>query len=74
MVFSVNAIETGPNNFAAFKARAMQLNGTSATSSPTSTASGSSSSDSGALSIHGFTSAGASVSLGLVSLLLGLFL
>jgi len=28
MVFSVNAIESGPNNFAAFKAKAMALNGT----------------------------------------------
>ena len=28
MVFSVNAIDTGPNNFAAFQARAKQLNGT----------------------------------------------
>ena len=28
MVFSVNSVETGPNNFAAFQARAMQLNGT----------------------------------------------
>ncbi|KAJ7090318.1 hypothetical protein B0H15DRAFT_838101 [Mycena belliarum] len=28
MVFSVNAVENGPNNFAAFKAKAMQLNGT----------------------------------------------
>jgi hypothetical protein len=33
MVFSVNAIATGPNNFAAFQALAMQQNGTSATPS-----------------------------------------
>ncbi|KAJ6606455.1 hypothetical protein DFH09DRAFT_9341 [Mycena vulgaris] len=37
MVFSVNAVETGPNNFAAFKANAMQLNGTSAGSTPPTT-------------------------------------
>ncbi|KAL5533378.1 hypothetical protein ACEPAF_5154 [Sanghuangporus sanghuang] len=75
MVFSANAIESGPNNFAAFKQRAMQLNGTSASSSPTSTASGSSSSSSSAaLSIHGLTGAGAGASLGLVSLLFGLLL
>ncbi|KAI0811207.1 hypothetical protein BC629DRAFT_1479616 [Irpex lacteus] len=29
MVFSVNAVESGPNNFGAFQAKAMQLNGTS---------------------------------------------
>ncbi len=47
MVFSVNAIESGPNNFAAFQARAKQLNGTSSTSSgaasPTNTTNGASS-------------------------------
>ncbi|GLB35063.1 hypothetical protein LshimejAT787_0206280 [Lyophyllum shimeji] len=32
MVFSANAVESGPNNFAAFKAKAMQLNAT--TSAP----------------------------------------
>ncbi|KAJ7491279.1 hypothetical protein FB451DRAFT_636830 [Mycena latifolia] len=34
MVFSVNAVETGPNNFAAFKANAIQLNGTSTSAAP----------------------------------------
>jgi plastocyanin len=38
MVFSINSVETGPNNFAAFQALAKQQNGTS--SSTTSTASG----------------------------------
>ncbi|KAI0094082.1 hypothetical protein BDY19DRAFT_989588 [Irpex rosettiformis] len=33
MVFSVNAVESGPNNFAAFQAKAMQLNGTSSATS-----------------------------------------
>ncbi|PAV23312.1 hypothetical protein PNOK_0038000 [Pyrrhoderma noxium] len=54
MVFSVNAIESGQNNFAAFQARAKQINGTS-----TSTSSGSASSStdtsgssSGALSLY----------------------
>ncbi|KAF5372988.1 hypothetical protein D9758_001619 [Tetrapyrgos nigripes] len=36
MVFSVNAIETGANNFDAFKAKAAQQNGTNSTSSDTS--------------------------------------
>ena len=31
MVFSVNAVESGPNNFAAFQAKAKALNGTSTT-------------------------------------------
>jgi hypothetical protein len=33
MVFSVNAIATGPNNFAAFKAMAIQQNGTTTATS-----------------------------------------
>jgi hypothetical protein len=32
MVFSANAVETGPNNFEAFQARAEQINGTSSNS------------------------------------------
>ena len=31
MVFSINAVESGPNNFAAFLALAKQINGTAAT-------------------------------------------
>ncbi len=31
MVFSINAVETGPNNFAAFQAKAKTLNGTTTT-------------------------------------------
>jgi hypothetical protein len=34
MVFSVNAIESGPNTFAAFQAKATQLNGTGSTPQP----------------------------------------
>jgi len=37
MVFSVNAIATGPNNFAAFKAMAIQQNGTATATSGAST-------------------------------------
>ncbi|KAK7035741.1 programmed cell death protein 5 [Favolaschia claudopus] len=38
MVFSVNAVESGPNNFGAFKDKAIQLNGTAAApSAPPST-------------------------------------
>jgi hypothetical protein len=46
MVFSVNAIATGPNNFAAFQALAIQENGTASatlgTSAPSQTKSGAS--------------------------------
>ncbi|KAJ7915488.1 hypothetical protein B0H13DRAFT_1999914, partial [Mycena leptocephala] len=38
MVFSVNAVESGPNNFGAFQAKAIQLNGT-ASASPSGSAS-----------------------------------
>ncbi|THH10005.1 hypothetical protein EW145_g1624 [Phellinidium pouzarii] len=70
MVFSVNAIESGPNNFAAFQALAMQQNGTSASAS--STASGStSSSASGAMS---FAHVDASILLGVVGTFFGLLL
>jgi plastocyanin len=46
MVFSVNAVESGPNNFAAFEAAAKQQNGTTASSSlsPSSSTTASSSS------------------------------
>lgn len=37
MVFSINAVESGPNNFAAFLNLAKELNGTSSSSSGTST-------------------------------------
>ncbi|KAG1868797.1 hypothetical protein C8R48DRAFT_598476 [Suillus tomentosus] len=40
MVFSVNAVESGANNFAAFKAQAIRLNGTSSSSTSTSTSTG----------------------------------
>jgi hypothetical protein len=42
MVFSVNAVETSPNNFAAFQAAAKQQNGsvTASSSSPYSTGTG----------------------------------
>lgn len=45
MVFSINAIESGANNFAAFQSLAKQINGTTSTSgsaSPSSTQSGAS--------------------------------
>jgi len=53
MVFAVNAVESGPNNFAAFQAKAMQLNGTgTATSSLPSASSSSGSQASGALGMR----------------------
>lgn len=47
MVFAVNAVDSGPNNYTAFKALAQQLNGTSGTS--TGSAPGSTATSSGAL-------------------------
>jgi len=56
MVFAVNAVESGPNNFAAFQAEAMQLNGTASVSSgsasATSATSSSGSKSSGALGLR----------------------
>lgn len=37
MVFSVNAVESGPNTFEAFKANAIRLNGTASNNTSTST-------------------------------------
>jgi plastocyanin len=44
MVFAVNAVESGANNFAAFQAKAIQLNGTATTTSSGSSATSTSSS------------------------------
>jgi len=46
MVFAVNAVESGPNNFGAFQALAIQLNGTASASSSLPSATSSSSSGS----------------------------
>lgn len=68
MVFSVNAIESGQNNFAAFQARAKQINGTSTSTSsgPASSSTDTSGSSSGALSLYPIS--------GLCSLATSLFL
>ncbi|EPQ58329.1 Cupredoxin [Gloeophyllum trabeum ATCC 11539] len=53
MVFSINAVESGPNNFAAFQALAEHVNGTSTTSgSGTSTSAPSSSSTKASSAMH----------------------
>ncbi|KIJ63263.1 hypothetical protein HYDPIDRAFT_29525 [Hydnomerulius pinastri MD-312] len=71
MVFAVNAVASGPNNFAAFQALAMQLNGTgsstSAGSSPTQTGS-----NGGAAKIS--TSRGAGAAVSLAGVVLGMIL
>lgn len=80
MVFSINAVETGPNNFAAFKKLAIQTNstgtgnssgnGTSESGSSSSTGSGSvpspSGSDSGSGSNNGAFSISGNVGLGAI--------
>jgi plastocyanin len=71
MVFSVNSVESGPNNFAAFQANAKALNG-----SATSTSSGgspSSTAHSGATSASKFVS-GAGIATALIAVGFGLFL
>jgi hypothetical protein len=49
MVFAVNAVESGPNNFGAFQAKAMQLNGTATSTSTSSSPSATSTAKSAAL-------------------------
>ena len=68
MVFAVNAVESGPNNFEAFQALAKQLNGTSTTSS----ASPSASDANAAMSLS--VNRGAGVVVSIVALLFGLML
>ncbi|KAG2075883.1 hypothetical protein BDR04DRAFT_1090647 [Suillus decipiens] len=71
MVFSVNAAESGANSYAAFKAQAIQLNGTS--SSTTSTGAQATQTKSGGMAK--MSDRGISVLLGLVSVLVaGMFL
>ncbi|KAI5119096.1 hypothetical protein M0805_004867 [Coniferiporia weirii] len=70
MVFSANAIESGPNNFGAFQALAEKLNGTSTSSTSTSTSSPSPTS--GAMSMH--THTGAGVALAIIGAVFGLLL
>jgi hypothetical protein len=67
MVFAANAIESGPNNFEAFEARAKQINGTS--SGTNSTSSGSKTNGAGAVSLGS-----SSVTISFAAVLLGLML
>ncbi|THV07952.1 hypothetical protein K435DRAFT_772288 [Dendrothele bispora CBS 962.96] len=62
MVFSVNAIESGANNFEAFKAKAVQQNGS--TSDSTSGSTSTNSTDNAALSNSGINGAGIVVAVG----------
>jgi plastocyanin len=70
MVFSVNAVESGPNNYAAFKAQAIQLNGTS--SSTTSTGAQATQTKSGG--VVKMNDRGTSVLVGLMGVVAGMFL
>ncbi|KLO10663.1 hypothetical protein SCHPADRAFT_832216 [Schizopora paradoxa] len=63
MVFSANAVESGPNNFEAFKALAIQQNGTSSNSSSTTSA---------AMSVN--VNRGAGVALSIVAMFFGFML
>ncbi|KAG1736793.1 hypothetical protein EDB19DRAFT_1021775 [Suillus lakei] len=70
MVFSVNAVESGPNTYAAFKANAIQLNGTSSTTTSTG-AQATQTKSGGAVKM---SDRGASVLVGLVGVAAGMFL
>lgn len=70
MVFAVNAVESGANNYAAFKAQAIQLNGTS--SSTTSTGAQATQTTSGG--VVNMNDRGTSVLVGLVGVVAGMFL
>jgi hypothetical protein len=75
MVFSVNAVESSANNFAAFKAKAIQLNGTassSGTSSSTSTGAQPTQTQSGGS--MKMSDRGAGVAVGLVGVVVGALL
>jgi hypothetical protein len=60
MVFSVNAVESGPNNFETFKANAIRLNGTASNNTSTPTRQPGAASLS---SVPSFTLAGAGIGL-----------
>jgi len=76
MVFSINAVETSANSFEAFQAKALALNGTSASGSASlsspSAASSSNSNGAAASSIHGIFGAG--IVIAVVSAVVGAFL
>ncbi|KAJ7349148.1 hypothetical protein DFH08DRAFT_743009 [Mycena albidolilacea] len=66
MVFSVNAVESGPNNFAAFQAKAIQLNGTAAATSASPSGTGTPSNDSNGAILPGRSAAAMMALLGAV--------
>jgi len=72
MVFSVNAVESGPNNFAAFQAAAKQQNGTTSSTTASTSSSTSKSTTSGASMIQ--INRGAGTMVALVSVVFGLLL
>ncbi|KAG1748923.1 uncharacterized protein EDB91DRAFT_1111425 [Suillus paluster] len=73
MVFSVNAVESGSNNYAAFKAKAMQLNGT-ASSSTTSTSTGAQATQTKTGGAMKMSNRGAGAVVGLVGVVVGMLL
>lgn len=76
-MFSVNAVESSANNFAAFKAKAIQLNGTassSGTSSSTSTSTGTQPTQTKSGGSMKMSDRGAGVAVGLVGVVVGVLL
>jgi hypothetical protein len=72
-VFSVNAVESSANNYAAFQAKAIQLNGTSSSSS-TSTSTGAQSTQTQSGGAMKMSDRGAGAVVGLVGVVVGVLL
>jgi plastocyanin len=71
MVFSVNSVESGPNNFAAFEAAAKQQNGTTTATSSAATTTSTNKSSSGVVNN---VSRGAGIAVAIVGVVFGLLL
>jgi plastocyanin len=71
MVFSVNSVESGPNNFATFEANAKEQNGTTSATSSAATAASTGKSNSGAINhVH----RGAGIAVAIVGVVFGVLL
>ncbi|KAG0705291.1 hypothetical protein DFH29DRAFT_907135 [Suillus ampliporus] len=74
MVFSVNAVESGSNNYGAFKAKAIQLNGTSSSSTTSGTSTGAQATQTQKGGAMKMSDHGAGVVVGLVGVMAGMLL
>lgn len=74
MVFSVNAVETGPNNFGAFQAAAKQQNGTASSTASSSASTASSTAAGNAANGASQINRGAGIAIAMVGVAFGLLL